>query len=141
MCLSKLYWYVIIFRKYAITNLPSEVGKSCFLSIYFTDRLSYPFSGMLKMPFNSVSETKKRNEKVKLSFSLKKNNAPHLGNENTILKVKDNSENTFSSRQEFCSDKENRPAKRPFSSTYMNTLNNSKKLKAVTGTSNSTSEL
>ncbi|XP_048478807.1 ubiquitin carboxyl-terminal hydrolase 1 isoform X2 [Plutella xylostella] len=43
-----------------------------------------------------------------------------------------------SSRQEFCSDKENRPAKRPFSSTYMNTLNNSKKLKAVTGTSNST---
>lgn len=84
-------------------------------------------AGILKMPVN-LFETKKGVEKAKFSLSLIKNNATYLSNENGELEVK---ENSIPAKFSNNNNKENKPVKRPFKSTYHNTLNSAKKLKPL----------
>ncbi|XP_073942714.1 ubiquitin specific protease 1 [Choristoneura fumiferana] len=79
------------------------------------------------MPVN-LFETKKGVEKAKFSLSLIKNNATYLSNENGQLEVK---ENSIPAKFSNNNNKENKPVKRPFKSTYHNTLNSAKKLKPL----------
>lgn len=83
------------------------------------------------MPDNSVSETKKGVEKSRFSLSLNRNNATYLSNGNT--KLEDSKKNS--------NNKENKPLKRPFTSTYFNTLHAAKKLKPLSGTSKPTGNI
>ncbi|KAI8424039.1 hypothetical protein MSG28_002673, partial [Choristoneura fumiferana] len=84
-------------------------------------------ASILKMPVN-LFETKKGVEKAKFSLSLIKNNATYLSNENGQLEVK---ENSIPAKFSNNNNKENKPVKRPFKSTYHNTLNSAKKLKPL----------
>lgn len=90
-------------------------------------------TGTLKMPVNSVSETKKGNEKSKYSLSLNRNNAICLTSENR--KVGDLKENSAPNKLSAGGNKENKPAKRPLTSTYLNTLSAAKRLKPLAETS------
>ncbi|XP_049869720.1 ubiquitin carboxyl-terminal hydrolase 1 [Pectinophora gossypiella] len=90
------------------------------------------------MPVNPVSAKKKGVEKPKFSLSLNRNNATYLINGNT--KLADSKENS-----QLCKltkdNKENKPLKRPFASTYFNTLHAAKKLKPLTETPKLTEKL
>lgn len=85
------------------------------------------------MPVNSVSETKKGIEKSKFSLSLNRNNAICVSGENR--KVGDSKENSALNKLSAGDNKENKPAKRPLTSTYFNTLSAAKRLKPLTETS------
>ncbi|KAJ8733488.1 hypothetical protein PYW08_001786 [Mythimna loreyi] len=88
---------------------------------------------MLKMPVNSVTETKKGVDKSRFSLSLNRNNATYLSNENK--KPTENSkENSDPFRQSTNSNKENKPLKRPLKSVYSNTLSAAKRLKPLSET-------
>ncbi|XP_068631236.1 ubiquitin carboxyl-terminal hydrolase 1 [Battus philenor] len=87
------------------------------------------------MPVNSVTETKKGVEKSKFLLSLNRNNATYLSNENK--RPLSSNKGISSSHKISDGDKENKynkPVKRPFNSTYFNTLNAAKKLKPLTET-------
>lgn len=87
------------------------------------------------MPLNSVSEAKKGVVKAKYSFSLKRKNAPYLNDENVALNQNGHSKENTRLSNVPSGDCENiKPVKRPFKSTYHNTLNASKRLKSITGT-------
>ncbi|KPJ19316.1 Ubiquitin carboxyl-terminal hydrolase 1 [Papilio machaon] len=87
--------------------------------------------GILKMPVNPVSGTKKGVEKSKFTLSLNRNNATYLSDENKKLV---NSKGISSSLKVFDDNKENKPVKRALNSTYLNTLNAAKKLKPLVET-------
>uniref|UniRef100_A0A2A4J919 USP domain-containing protein n=1 Tax=Heliothis virescens TaxID=7102 RepID=A0A2A4J919_HELVI len=88
---------------------------------------------MLKMPVNSVTETKKGVDKSRFSLSLNRNNAAYLSNENK--KPTDISkENTGPFKPSTNSNKENKPLKRPSRSVYSNTLTAAKRLKPLSET-------
>lgn len=96
--------------------------------------LFHSITGFLKMPFNSVSETTKGVIKVKHPFSLKRKNAPYLGNEIHIVTHNGESkENAKPSNVLTGEYQEIKQQKRPLKSTYFNTLNASKRLKSITG--------
>lgn len=82
------------------------------------------FTGILKMPDNLFTETKKGVEKAKFSLSLNRNNAKNLNNENSCVNP--------NQTQKLNEDKENKPVKRPLKSTYFITLNAAKRLKPLT---------
>lgn len=82
------------------------------------------------MPENSVSETKKGVEKSRFSLSLNRNNATYLSDGNT--KLEDSKKISAPCKLSNKDNKENKPLKRPFSSTYFNTLHAAKKLKTLT---------
>ncbi|XP_026737008.1 probable ubiquitin carboxyl-terminal hydrolase creB [Trichoplusia ni] len=89
---------------------------------------------MLKMPVNSVTETKKGVDKSRFSLSLNRNNATFLSNENK--KPTENlKENTDPYKQSTSNNKENKPIKRPLKSVYSNTLSAAKRLKPLSETS------
>ncbi|XP_075971367.1 ubiquitin specific protease 1 [Anticarsia gemmatalis] len=89
---------------------------------------------MLKMPVNSVTETKKGVDKSRFSLSLNRNNATYLSNENK--KPTENSKETSDPyKQSTSSNKENKPLKRPLKSVYSNTLSVAKRLKPLSETS------
>ncbi|CAD0197272.1 unnamed protein product [Chrysodeixis includens] len=89
---------------------------------------------MLKMPVNSVTETKKGVDKSRFSLSLNRNNATFLSNENK--KPTENlKENTDPYKQSTSNNKENKPTKRPLKSVYSNTLSAAKRLKPLSETS------
>lgn len=91
------------------------------------------------MPDNSVSETKKGVEKSRFSLSLNRNNATYLSNGNT--KLEDSKKNSEPCKLSNKDNKENKPLKRPFSSTYFNTLHAAKKLKTLSGASKPTGNI
>lgn len=89
---------------------------------------------MLKMPVNSVTETKKGVDKSRFSLSLNRNNATILSNENK--KPTENlKQNSDPYKQSTSNNKENKPIKRPLKSVYSNTLSAAKRLKPLSETS------
>lgn len=91
------------------------------------------------MPDNSVSETKKGVEKSRFSLSLNRNNATYLSNGNT--KLEDSKKNSAPCKLSNKDNKENKPLKRPFTSTYVNTLHAAKRLKPLSGASKPTGNI
>ncbi|CAB3226538.1 unnamed protein product [Arctia plantaginis] len=94
---------------------------------------------MLKMPVNSVTESKKGVEKPKFSLSLNRNNATYLSRENK-KPIENSKENSDPFKQSTSSNKENKPLKRPLKSLYSNTLLVAKRLKPLTESSKPTTE-
>lgn len=107
-------------------------GKVAKWPPYFTYNcyLQSQFAGMLKMPVNSVTETKKGVDKSRFSLSLNRNNATFLSNENKKL-TENSKENSDPFKQTINNNKENKPVKRPFKSVYSNTLSAAKRLKPL----------
>ncbi|KAI8424042.1 hypothetical protein MSG28_002673 [Choristoneura fumiferana] len=120
VCWLPMHIYFLVTTYYPETTLYRHI-QELYLIIYWLAM------SILKMPVN-LFETKKGVEKAKFSLSLIKNNATYLSNENGQLEVK---ENSIPAKFSNNNNKENKPVKRPFKSTYHNTLNSAKKLKPL----------
>lgn len=128
-CVSIYYHFVVSRKILDILSWESYyMASQCYEA--YLHHLYASFAGILKMPENSVSETKKGVERSRFSLSLNRNNATYLSDGNTELE--DSKKNSAPCILANKDNKENKPPpKRPFSSTYFNTLHAAKKLKTI----------